>query len=80
MARTGRNEACPCGSGKKYKHCCESKTQSASSRWIFALVVGALVVAIIAGISNARRDSASRGVWSPEHGHYHDATGREIPR
>lgn len=22
MARIGRNEPCPCGSGKKYKHCC----------------------------------------------------------
>ena len=22
--RTGRNEACPCGSGKKYKKCCAS--------------------------------------------------------
>lgn len=21
MAKTGRNEPCPCGSGKKYKHC-----------------------------------------------------------
>ncbi|MDD4985294.1 MAG: SEC-C metal-binding domain-containing protein [Dehalococcoidales bacterium] len=20
--RVGRNEPCPCGSGKKYKHCC----------------------------------------------------------
>ena len=20
--KVGRNEACPCGSGKKYKHCC----------------------------------------------------------
>ena len=20
--KTGRNEACPCGSGKKYKRCC----------------------------------------------------------
>ncbi|MGI6214705.1 MAG: SEC-C metal-binding domain-containing protein [Christensenellales bacterium] len=20
--KIGRNEACPCGSGKKYKHCC----------------------------------------------------------
>lgn len=20
--KTGRNEPCPCGSGKKYKHCC----------------------------------------------------------
>ena len=24
----GRNEACPCGSGKKYKHCCEGKVLS----------------------------------------------------
>lgn len=22
MAKTGRNEPCPCGSGKKYKKCC----------------------------------------------------------
>ena len=21
-AKTGRNKQCPCGSGKKYKHCC----------------------------------------------------------
>jgi tetratricopeptide (TPR) repeat protein len=25
MAKLGRNEPCPCGSGKKYKHCCLSK-------------------------------------------------------
>jgi len=23
--KVGRNEACPCGSGKKFKHCCGSK-------------------------------------------------------
>jgi tetratricopeptide (TPR) repeat protein len=23
--RIGRNDLCPCGSGKKYKHCCEGK-------------------------------------------------------
>ncbi|WP_423785753.1 SEC-C metal-binding domain-containing protein [Gimesia maris] len=22
MKKTGRNESCPCGSGKKYKKCC----------------------------------------------------------
>ena len=22
--KVGRNEVCPCGSGKKYKHCCSS--------------------------------------------------------
>jgi hypothetical protein len=27
VARVGRNEPCPCGSGKKYKHCCIAKDQ-----------------------------------------------------
>lgn len=25
MTKVGRNSPCPCGSGKKYKHCCEYK-------------------------------------------------------
>src|SRR5271157_885703 len=25
MSKIGRNEPCPCGSGRKYKHCCEGK-------------------------------------------------------
>jgi len=29
MAKTGRNEPCPCGSGKKYKHCCLTQDQAA---------------------------------------------------
>ena len=28
MQKTGRNDFCPCGSGKKYKKCCEIKTRS----------------------------------------------------
>ena len=27
--KTGRNDLCPCGSGKKYKHCCLEKDQAA---------------------------------------------------
>jgi SEC-C motif-containing protein len=27
--KPGRNEPCPCGSGKKYKHCCLAKAQPA---------------------------------------------------
>lgn len=26
--KVGRNDPCPCGSGKKYKHCCMKKDQS----------------------------------------------------
>lgn len=29
MPRTGRNDPCPCGSGKKYKHCCLDKDRAA---------------------------------------------------
>jgi hypothetical protein len=25
MEKVGRNDPCPCGSGKKFKKCCESK-------------------------------------------------------
>src|SRR5262249_29355107 len=27
--KTGRNDPCPCGSGRKYKHCCLEKDQAA---------------------------------------------------
>jgi len=30
MAKTGRNEPCPCGSGKKYKQCCLAKDEAAA--------------------------------------------------
>ncbi|PIE56773.1 MAG: preprotein translocase subunit SecA [Desulfobulbus propionicus] len=26
MVKIGRNEPCPCGSGKKYKHCCRARS------------------------------------------------------
>jgi len=31
MSKVGRNELCPCGSGKKYKKCCESKAVDAAT-------------------------------------------------
>ncbi len=30
MGATGRNDTCPCGSGKKYKKCCQKKIEGAS--------------------------------------------------
>ena len=29
--RVGRNDPCPCGSGKKYKHCCQAKDPTSAS-------------------------------------------------
>ena len=31
MAKTGRNEPCPCGSGKKYKQCCLARDEAAAA-------------------------------------------------
>ena len=73
MAKVGRNEACPCGSGKKYKHCCESKVGSNRMTSVLLLVVAvAIVAAILASVFSEGDTSAGPGkVWSAEHGHYH---------
>lgn len=48
--KTGRNQPCPCGSGKKYKHCCWGTDAQSSSKmrnlylFIAALVVGSIAV------------------------------------
>ncbi len=52
MARTkvGRNDPCPCGSGKKYKRCCEGKSRRLSfAGWaaIVAIAAAAAVAALL---------------------------------
>ena len=79
MPRPGRNDPCSCGSGKKFKHCCASKKDRVHPALIAVLIVGA-ILAVFLIISNVRQSSNSGMVWSPEHGHYHDASGREVPR
>jgi len=82
MAKTGRNEPCPCGSGKKYKNCHESKTPQARTSMVLMLVVGAaLLAAIAAGVASLTTDRRATGVriWDPAHGHYHDANGVQVP-
>jgi hypothetical protein len=76
MRRAGRNDACPCGSGKKYKKCCAAK--QASSRMskikiaaLVAVLAGA-IYAVAVGFGERGSAVAAPGrVWSPEHGHYH---------
>ena len=31
--KIGRNDSCPCGSGKKYKRCCLARQSASYSRW-----------------------------------------------
>ena len=35
MAKAGRNDPCPCGSGKKYKKCCQLKDEAAEHEELF---------------------------------------------
>ena len=83
MAKTGRNDLCPCGSGRKYKKCCEASERGGGTRTRVMLftVGGAVLVAILAGIASftGERSTGLTRVWSPEHGHYHDANGVQTP-
>ena len=82
MAATGRNDLCPCGSGRKYKKCHATKTASARQSRVLMIVVGLFVVgALAAGVASFRAGggSGSVRVWDPAHGHYHDANGVQVP-
>jgi hypothetical protein len=82
MAKPGRNETCPCGSGRKFKKCCESKTESARTSRLLMLAVGAaLIAAVAAGVASFTADGRGNTVrvWDPAHGHYHDANGVQVP-
>jgi hypothetical protein len=71
----GRNEPCSCGSGKKYKHCCERKARGLppAVRLLLVALAIALAVAVVVRVLDHGDSGAGPGrVWSPEHGHYHD--------
>ena len=73
VARAGRNDPCPCGSGKKYKHC-HAGHAGALTVWQrigLALVAAAVVGGLVLAFSNRSHRAAPSGVWSAEHGHYH---------
>lgn len=76
MSKIGRNEPCPCGSGLKYKQCCEG--HEGQPGWGMRLM-GWLVIAVLAAgallVMFSSFDQPGRStqmVWSEEHGHYHE--------
>jgi hypothetical protein len=76
QGKLGRNDLCACGSGKKFKNCCEGKTSASRTSTVLMVVVGAAILGGIAAGVLSFRESSSAGpmpgkVWSPEHGHYH---------
>ena len=81
MAKSGRNDLCSCGSGKKFKKCHGIKTESQRQSRLLMIVVGGAVIAALAAVVGADDDRSSRRaerVWDPAHGHYH-VNGREVP-
>lgn len=72
-----RNEPCNCGSGKKYKNCCEGKTNPFfSSKMTTIFIVLAIAVGLlIAGLSltgdGGQPDCPPGTVWSEAHQHCH---------
>lgn len=72
-----RNDPCRCGSGKKYKHCCQDKD---SSKWMSKTAMTIIAIVILAGlvlggISFIGGDSQSAcpagTTWSEAHQHCH---------
>jgi hypothetical protein len=82
-AKVGRNDRCPCGSGKKYKNCCQDKRASKMSpvQWaaVAAIVAAAGVLVVLLFNATQGGGMAVPGsgicppgqVWDPTHGHCH---------
>ena len=64
MAKPGRNDRCPCGSGKKYKACCLAKDEAAA--------IAAAPKAQTKAMRRAARD-AMRAAYEAEAADYEDA-------
>jgi len=81
MSKTGRNELCHCGSGKKFKRCHGVTSESSRSGRVLMIVVGlGVAAAVVAGMAAFTTERASSvRVWDPVHGHFHDANGQEVP-
>lgn len=74
--KVGRNDPCPCGSGEKFKRCCEGKSGGVHRRSrvlmiALATFLAAAIVFFIVSIMGDGGGGEPQSVWSPEHGHYH---------
>jgi hypothetical protein len=82
--KVGRNDRCPCGSGKKYKNCCADKTARKMSPLSWAAIVALVAAAgvLVALVVNAARGGGTAAapgsglcppgqVWDATHGHCH---------
>ena len=81
---TGRNHPCPCGSGEKYKRCCEVQRSSAFTPGILILAVMVLIgtAITVTAMIDAPEPPDQQQVWSEEHGHWHNVNQESgiVPR
>jgi hypothetical protein len=76
VIKVGRNDPCSCGSGMKFKKCCEAKLgRSAGANWMMVLIgiilVGGAIAVATSFTTENEHKGATTGVWDPVHGHYH---------
>ena len=53
--KTNRNDSCPCGSGEKYKNCCEQKRfksgdKNQLTRWLVSAGLGLFLAVFVWGV------------------------------
>jgi hypothetical protein len=63
MAKIGRNDICPCRSGKKYKHCCAQKDQKPVQQQSVSVTLMSGVKAIQADAESKRSVCRELGVF-----------------
>ena len=74
IQKAARNEACPCGSGKKYKRCHGAQQGADRGNKALMIIIGLLLAGgVAAGVTKFMNPDRGKpmGVWSAEHGHYH---------
>lgn len=57
MAKIGRNEKCPCQSGKKYKHCCDRLQKSGQSQ---SSPEAAMKLTLMSGVKEIQADAVNK--------------------
>jgi hypothetical protein len=77
MVTSGRNERCLCGSGRKYKRCCgvRAAAPSGKAKALLGILPLAAAIGLAAAVQDRQASDLPARVWSPEHGHWHEAAG-----
>jgi hypothetical protein len=83
-AKPGRNDRCPCGSGKKYKNCCAEKQarKMSPASWAAVVAIAAAACVLVVLLFRAAQGGAGTAlpgagicppgqIWDPTHGHCH---------